>query len=161
MPELGIDPNVFEKPDDKDYDSAGYDTSTESLASSIYQYLFENGRRYHSYYGTEEYFLPTNETEQDRYVVGMVEQLNGWSDKFSLDLHHEIMTLAWENNLYKAPLTDPRRILDIGTGTRIWGIDMAEKSPNAEVIGTDLSPVQPNWAPQNWYFEPYNIRCKP
>jgi methylase of polypeptide subunit release factors len=74
----------------------------------------------------------------------MVEQLNGWTDKFSLDLHHEIITVALENNLYKAPLTDPRRILDIETSTEIWAIDMAEKFPNAEVIGTNLSPIQPN-----------------
>lgn len=36
-------------------------------------------------------------------------------------------------------------MLDIGTGTGLWAIEMADLFPNATVIGTDLSPVQPNW----------------
>jgi 2-polyprenyl-3-methyl-5-hydroxy-6-metoxy-1,4-benzoquinol methylase len=67
--------------------------------------------------------MPTDETEQDR-----------------LDLHHELMRLVWDGNLHEAPLKEPLRILDIGTGTGIWAIDMADKFPNAEVIGTDITP---------------------
>jgi methylase of polypeptide subunit release factors len=33
-------------------------------------------------------------------------------------------------------------VLDIGTGTGIWAIDFADEHPEAEVIGTDLSPIQ-------------------
>lgn len=29
-------------------------------------------------------------------------------------------------NIYRAPLTDPQSVLDLGTGTGIWAIDMAE-----------------------------------
>jgi cyclopropane fatty-acyl-phospholipid synthase-like methyltransferase len=49
--------------------------------------------------------------------------------------------------LYVAPLdeTKTQRILDIGTGTGIWAIEMADQFPQAEVIGTDLSPIQPSW----------------
>lgn len=61
------------------------------------------------------------------------------------------MRLAWKEKLYEAPLEDPQRILDIGTGTGIWAIEMADKFPMAEVIGTDLSPIQPSWMPTNWY----------
>lgn len=60
------------KPEDDAYASSGYDTSTASLSSSIYQYVFENGRRYHSYYGTDKYLLPIDEKEQDRYVKATV-----------------------------------------------------------------------------------------
>lgn len=67
-----------------------------------------------------------------------------------LDLHHEIMRLCWDNKLHQSPLADPQRILDIGTGTGIWAIDMADKYPMSEVIGTDLSPIQPDWVPANW-----------
>ncbi|KAM5363321.1 hypothetical protein ACJA88_013632 [Fusarium oxysporum] len=44
-------------------------------------------------------------------------------------------------------------VLDIGTGTGIWAIDFADQYPNAQVIGTDLSPIQPDWVPPNVRFE--------
>ena len=44
-------------------------------------------------------------------------------------------------------------ILDIGTGTGIWAIDMADLYPSAVVTGTDLSPTQPSWVPPNVRFE--------
>lgn len=34
-------------------------------------------------------------------------------------------------------------MLDLGTGTGIWAIDFADEYPSANVIGTDLSPIQP------------------
>ncbi|KAI5808402.1 S-adenosyl-L-methionine-dependent methyltransferase [Pyronema omphalodes] len=133
---LEVDPSVLERPEDEDYGSAGYDTSTASLSSSVNQYIFENGRRYHAYYGPDKYLMPTDEKEQDR-----------------LDLNHEITRMVWDDKLHKAPLHEPHRILDIGTGTGIWAIDMADQYPMAEVIGTDLSPIQPGWVPPNCRFE--------
>jgi methylase of polypeptide subunit release factors len=65
--------------------------------------------------------MPTDEKEQDR-----------------LDLHHEIMLQLLDGQHHLAPLDNPQRILDIGTGTGIWAIDMAYRYPSAEVIGTDL-----------------------
>ena len=41
-----------------------------------------------------------------------------------------------------APLSDPREILDIGTGTGVWALEMAKKFPRAHVTGIDLSPIQ-------------------
>lgn len=32
-------------------------------------------------------------------------------------------------------------------------MDMADKFPTAEVTGTDLSPIQPDWVPSNCKFE--------
>lgn len=40
----------------------------------------------------------------------------------------------------------------MGTGTGIWAIDIADELPNAVVIGTDLSPIQPGWVPPNCKF---------
>lgn len=63
------------------------------------------------------------------------------------------MVKACGGNLHLAPLTNPGRILDIGTGTGIWCIEMGDLYPDAEVIGNDFSPVQPNMVPRNVKFE--------
>jgi hypothetical protein len=102
---IAVDEEVLLKPEEEGYESTGYDTSTASLTSSVQEYVFENGRRYHAYYGTDKYLQPTDEAEQDR-----------------LDLHHEIQRLVWEDKLHQSPLSEPHRILDIGTGTGIWAI---------------------------------------
>lgn len=44
-------------------------------------------------------------------------------------------------------------MLDVGTGTGIWAIDFADAHPDAEVIGTDISPIQPSWIPPNLQFQ--------
>ncbi len=44
-------------------------------------------------------------------------------------------------------------VLDIATGTGIWAIEFAEQFPAAVVIGTDLSPIQPEYVPPNLSFE--------
>lgn len=63
------------------------------------------------------------------------------------------MLLISGNTLHKAPVSNAQRVLDLGTGTGIWAIDYAHEHPEAEVIGLDLSPIQPNWVPPNCRFE--------
>ncbi|KAH7399842.1 SAM dependent methyltransferase [Cadophora sp. MPI-SDFR-AT-0126] len=58
-----------------------------------------------------------------------------------------------KGELYLAPVVNPQRILDVGTGTGIWAIDVAEKHPEADVKGIDVSPIQPTWIPPNCRFE--------
>ena len=48
------------------------------------------------------------------------------------------MLLVANGELYKAPIENPQRVLDLGTGTGIWSIDYATDHPEAEVIGLDL-----------------------
>ena len=48
-----------------------------------------------------------------------------------MDIYHKVFLVARREQLHKAPLIpnyDGPRILDIGTGTGIWAIDMAESA---------------------------------
>ncbi|EHY53232.1 hypothetical protein HRR83_005921 [Exophiala dermatitidis] len=133
-PAMQPDPNVEEE-DDPGYDSASDQTATTSLNSSIFDWVYENGRRYHSYRPTQ-YVLPNDEEEQER-----------------LDLTHHLFTLVLHGAYCLTPLENPQAILDVGTGTGIWAIDMGDLYPSAVVTGTDLSPIQSQWVPPNVRFE--------
>ena len=68
-----------------------------------------------------------------------------------LNDQHYILTAAKDGALHNAPLgpllantgAKPLRILDIGCGSGIWCLQMAERDPQATVVGMDLSAVQP------------------
>ncbi|KAI9824747.1 MAG: hypothetical protein M1832_001574 [Thelocarpon impressellum] len=111
-------------------------TSTKSLVGSVLDYPVENGRRYCDT-GPDAYFMPNDEQEQTR-----------------LNILHQMYLLLLRGELTLAPVSDdPDRILDIGTGTGEWAIAMAERYPDADVTGTDLSAIQPDAVPSNVFFE--------
>jgi len=121
--------------DDSDLGSDISSVYSASLASSIYAYKYENGRRYHAYREGEDP-LPNDEREQER-----------------LNLHHHVFRLTLGGALFRAPIiSNPQRVLDFGTGTGIWAMDFADEFPSAMVIGTDLSPIQPLWVAPNCKF---------
>jgi trans-aconitate methyltransferase len=62
------------------------------------------------------------------------------------------MRLTLENKHWIAPIEDPRSIIDIGTGTGIWCMDVADDFPGSTVMGIDLSPIQPTLVPPNLEF---------
>ena len=110
-------------------------SSGVSLDSSITRYNVEHGRRYHAYQAGI-YSFPNDEKELNR-----------------MDIEHHNQWLQLDGKLHLCPLENPKEILDIGCGTGIWALDMADEYPACQVIGTDLSPVQPTWVPPNCRFE--------
>ncbi|KAF2179821.1 S-adenosyl-L-methionine-dependent methyltransferase [Zopfia rhizophila CBS 207.26] len=110
-------------------------SSTTSARSEVYALVEEFGRTYHGY-KAGKYILPNDKKERDR-----------------LDLQHVLFLMTIDGKLSLAPLENPRHVLDIATGTGIWAMDFAEQYPNARVIGTDLSPIQPTYVPLNCSFE--------
>ncbi|PKS05134.1 hypothetical protein jhhlp_008501 [Lomentospora prolificans] len=117
-------------------------SSTASISSSILKYRTLHGRRFHSEIGNANYWYSA--------VVAQVAPICE-----SMDLNHHTMTLACDGKLFLSPLEKGkvRKAIDIGTGTGIWAIDFADDFPEAEVIGTDISPIQPGWVPPNLKFE--------
>lgn len=94
-------------------------------------YDIENDRRY-----VTGYHMPNDENEQDRLAIT-----------------HQVYLYLFDDKLTTVPLDNPSRIIDIGTGTGEWAIDMGERYPNADVIGTDISAIQSTAVPPNVFFE--------
>ncbi|KAF5648993.1 methyltransferase [Fusarium sp. NRRL 52700] len=136
---LAVDEHAAE--DNTDADSALGDdnaSDTTSLRSSILRYREENGRTYHTY-KDGAYALPNDEIENER-----------------LDLQHHLFLLTFDERLHAAPLPKTlNRAFDAGCGTGIWAIEFAwtaDEHPECEVIGVDLSPIQPSAIPPNASF---------
>ncbi|KAI1973254.1 hypothetical protein LOZ51_005068 [Ophidiomyces ophidiicola] len=106
-------------------------SSATSVASEVHKYRVENGRQYHGY--RDGAYLPMTDESRSE---------------------HRLFRLVLEGRLYLSPLTkDPRKVLDLGTGTGSWALDFAQRHPNSRVLGTDLSPIQRLWCPRNCIFE--------
>jgi len=119
---------------DAGYESASLGSASTSISSAVRDYAFENGRRYHKF-REGAYNFPNDDSEQDRE-----------------DMKHAMMVNLCQR-LHFAPLVEGGgNILDMGTGTGIWAIEMGDLYPGANVLGVDLSPIQPEWVPPNVKF---------
>src|SRR6266536_1111195 len=105
--------------------------STRSLYDTDVVYINIHGRRY-----CGDYYMPNDEDEQDR-----------------LQIIHALYLYVLSGKLTTVPLSNPRKILDIGTGTGEWAMAMGDEYPEAEVIGTDIAKIQPSAVPLNVFFE--------
>ncbi|OTB03948.1 hypothetical protein M426DRAFT_59510 [Hypoxylon sp. CI-4A] len=119
---------------DAGYESDSGTSASTSVSSSIWDFSFENGRRYHKF-REGRYNFPNDDIEQERE-----------------DMKHAMVKMLCQH-LHFAPIGDnPQEILDVGTGTGIWVIEMGDAYPSANVLGIDLSPIQPQWVPPNVRF---------
>ncbi|WWC64273.1 uncharacterized protein I303_106883 [Kwoniella dejecticola CBS 10117] len=93
----------------------------------------------------DDYALPADQEEIDR-----------------LNSQHRALTMLYDSLIpepIKASLveqTNPR-ILDVGCGTGIWSIEVAEEIPTASVIGVDLVSIHPKSYPSNVLFQKLDI----
>ncbi|KAF7553131.1 hypothetical protein G7Z17_g3842 [Cylindrodendrum hubeiense] len=106
-------------------------SSTASVTSSILEYRTIHGRTYHSEQGNVQYWGSNDEPQIEL-----------------MDITHHILTLGLGDKLHLAPL-EKDKVHAYGP----FASDFADGYPGAEVIGTDISPIQPSWVPPNVRFE--------
>ncbi|KAK8014928.1 methyltransferase domain-containing protein [Apiospora arundinis] len=85
-----------------------------------------------------------------------------------LVIQHELSIEVHAGRLYLAPVSNPRRVLDVGTGSGEWALDFARSNPASSVLGVDLVPVKTAPSESNcsfcvgdvegdWQFSPGNF----
>ncbi|KAH7487012.1 hypothetical protein FOMA001_g5046 [Fusarium oxysporum f. sp. matthiolae] len=136
--QLAEEENVNQDDDAHSLSEESLASSTDSVTSSIFEYRKLHGRTYHREIGSSQYWAANDEKQSEL-----------------LDINHHCLTLGIGGKTHLAPLDTEKitKALDIGTGTGIWALDFADEYPNVEVIGTDVSPIQPSWVPPNLQFE--------
>ncbi|OHE95620.1 methyltransferase domain-containing protein [Colletotrichum orchidophilum] len=169
---------ALEIDDSEDNDSTLDDrmsSYTKSVTSSATDYPTEYGRRYHAFRAGGkciEYHAATHKCLRDPAHYDTAYFAPNDEDELGrLDFNHELVLKILDYNLFLAPIDEKemQRVLDIGTGTGIWAIEMGDTFPNAQVcttaitlhdrklsrqiIGNDLSATQPNLVPSNVRFE--------
>lgn len=95
---------------DAGYESDSASRASTSICSTVRDYEFENNRRYHRFQ-EGRYQFPNDEPEQERE-----------------DMKHAMIVHLCQGKLHYAPLDNPQKILDVGTGTGIWAIDSKKPS---------------------------------
>ncbi|RYP90894.1 hypothetical protein DL770_002971 [Monosporascus sp. CRB-9-2] len=91
----------------------------------------------HPYHSAGNVFLPFDESEQRR-----------------LDSLHRLLRLCLDGELTATRIPpDAKVIVDIGTGTGRWAVEMAARYPGATIIGIDIASIQAKLVPKNVKFE--------
>ncbi|KAG6251028.1 hypothetical protein E4U24_001419 [Claviceps purpurea] len=75
--------------------------------------------------GVKGHLLPVDDDESDR-----------------LDFQHKLYLTIMDGNLGRAPVREPRQVLEVASGTGSWALDYAIANPACHVTGTDISAIQ-------------------
>ncbi|ROT41046.1 hypothetical protein SODALDRAFT_330764 [Sodiomyces alkalinus F11] len=116
--------------DDNDNDFSSVSTDDEPPPIHAYG---------HTYHGSGRILMPNDESERAR-----------------LDIQHNLFKACLDGHLTRAPLdpTRPLAILDVGAGSGVWAVEMAQRYPLARIRAVDLSAaLLPTAVPPNVVFE--------
>ncbi|KAL9639698.1 MAG: hypothetical protein Q9204_000988 [Flavoplaca sp. TL-2023a] len=128
-PTIEADPELTT--DDSD-STLGDDVSryTASLTSSIERYPIENNRRYERIptdsqtpNQVDSFAYPSTDIMLTRTDVSYV-MPNDEAELDRLDLTHQKLKILLDEKLLLCPVQNPGRVLDVGTGTGIWAIEV-------------------------------------
>ncbi|KLO14705.1 S-adenosyl-L-methionine-dependent methyltransferase [Schizopora paradoxa] len=139
----------------RDYPTAGGENEqsyTYSVTDDIAETLFKESHGRWLNTMQPLYQLPVDEDENKRqeYFHKMMYMILG--EKNYIGPVQEVLAL---------PSHRPKEILDIGTGTGDWAIQLADEFPDVEVTGVDLAPIQPDMVPPNCTFELFDAQLIP
>ncbi|KAK4465270.1 S-adenosyl-L-methionine-dependent methyltransferase [Cladorrhinum samala] len=114
------------------------DNQTVPVDNTYCEVIIHNNREFQRYAVENSiYFAPVDEDEVERLVY-----------------QHQVFNMMFENRLIFPPIQRPRRILECGSGSGAWAIEVAEEYPECEVIGIDINPYPvPEDIPPNLDFQ--------
>ncbi|CAG8574613.1 9906_t:CDS:2 [Ambispora leptoticha] len=115
----------------------------EAEAGDAIKYRLIHGRRYHNL-SNSMYFVANDDEEAYR-----------------LSRYHDAIKDIW-GGLFNSPVEEKlrqgTRVIDIGCGSGIWILDLAQQYPNSNFVGIDISPILPTEGlPPNAKFVQYNV----
>lgn len=137
---------------------SNFDSETLSLDSSFRETVVVNGRTYQQLAlerGTT--FTPCDDVWSEP-ITSQKSVINPdcplQAERERLDRLHRILQLVFDHRLIFPPVESPQRILDCGYGSGAWALEVAEKYPECQVYGVDISPhMMPEEIPGNLWLQ--------
>ncbi|KEF56988.1 uncharacterized protein A1O9_07178 [Exophiala aquamarina CBS 119918] len=121
--------------DNEDSEDDIDESSAYSVASSMYNFRVENGRRYTDYKNGHPF--PHDEVSEENEAC-----------------MHAMISCLLDNKLFLSPIdeSDLHCVADVGTSRGLWAEGVAERYPETEVVGFDLIPHERSTHPNCSYI---------